>query len=85
MEGWILPLSLNPLSEGQLEKTWSCAIVSHIINKIDDFMFGFSSQSQLKFGGGINSGSLISYFMSILSNKMYLTKIKGMSIFTNFT
>ena len=55
------------------------------LNKIDDFMFCFLGQSQLKFGGGINSEMLISYFMSILSNKMYLTKIKGMSIFTHFT
>ena len=30
----------------------------------------------LKFGGGVNSETLISYFMSILSNKINLIKIK---------
>ena len=32
---------------------------------------------KLKFGGGVNSETLISYFMSILSNEMNLMKIMG--------
>ena len=41
---------------------------------------------KLKFGGGVNSETLISCFMSILSNKMNLIKIMGfISFLTNFT
>ena len=38
---------------------------------------------ELKFGGGVNSEALISYFMSILSNKMNSIKIMGFMSFLN--
>ena len=38
----------------------------------------------MKFGGGVNSETLISHFMSILPYKMNLIKIKGLSFFNKF-
>ena len=35
---------------------------------------------KLRFGGGVNSETLISYFMLILSNKMNLIKIMGFHV-----
>ena len=36
---------------------------------------------KLKFGGGVNFDTLISYFMSILPYKMNVMKIKGVYVF----
>ena len=67
--------------------------MSQIVSKtIIKFGFCFRSESptfdqlfifrgiKLKFGGGTNSETLISYFMLILSNKMNLTKIIGFCV-----
>ena len=39
---------------------------------------------KLKFGGGVNSETLTSYFMSILPHKINLIKIKGFMSFSNY-